>query len=51
MKKLTVAVVSGLLVFGSASPVAAVTHEALQLPWFCYMGRPIIGICPAEMLK
>ena len=51
MKKLTYAALSGLLVLGVSAPAPAVAAEDPKLPWFCYMGSPIIGICPAEMLK
>lgn len=50
MKKLVYAVLSGLVVLGVSAPAPAVAAEDPTLPWFCY-SRPIIGICPAELLK
>ena len=50
MKKLTYAVLSGLLVLGVSAPAPAVASENPTIPWFCY-SRPIMGICPAELLK
>lgn len=52
MKKLGISIVTALLVVGLATPASAteVRGGESELPWFCYMGRPIMGICPAEML-
>ena len=50
MKKLTYALLSGLVVLGVSAPAPAVAAEDPTIPWFCY-SRPIMGICPAELLK